>query len=181
MICNNCDNLIAGELVSRFPYKQCGLPNVFLVNLVTKYECSCVKKYFEFPSIEITYLVIAYQLLKKKTLLTKEEFRFLRKWIGFTDDKLIRHLGVKSRVTVSNWETGKKPITEATDHAMRMLVLMLKNVEIRQVMMAEIKLNEWLTSIKPVIKKENINVNQEKIAKFSGAPRPVPIHAIGAA
>src|SRR5688572_6251122 len=99
MICNNCDNQMAGELVPRFPYKQCGLPNVSLVNLVTKYECTCGKKYFDFPPIEMTYLVIAYQLLKKKKLLTKEEFRFLRKWVSITDDELIKHLGVKSRVT----------------------------------------------------------------------------------
>jgi DNA-binding transcriptional regulator YiaG len=168
MNCINCGNHIDDPVtVHEYHYKECGLNNVWFRDLVLKYQCSCGETYYEFPPLNTAYLVIAYCLLKKTTLLSKEEFRFLRKWVGLTADKLIQLLGVKSRVTVSNWERGKKAITQATDHAMRMLVMELKDKEIRRRMFEEITFEEWLRNIKAGGKRQKINVDSEKIEEFT--------------
>lgn len=167
MNCINCGIVIHADTLPKYQYKECGLDNVYFINVVQKYQCSCGEKYYEFPPVKTIYLVIAYTLLKKRTLLNKEEFRFLRKWVGLTDEKLITLLGVKSRVTVSNWERGKKAISEAIDHAMRMVVMGLKDKEIKQRMMDEIRFEDWLRSIKPISKRQNINVDSDKIEEFT--------------
>jgi DNA-binding transcriptional regulator YiaG len=175
MNCPNCRNSIQGTSVQKYHYKECGLNNVYFIDIVQKYQCSCGETYYEFPHVNIIYLVIAYQILKKHSLLTKEEFRFLRKWVGLTAEKLITLLGVRSRVTVSNWERGIKPISQATDHAMRMVVMGLKDKEIRQRMAVEIKFEDWLNNIKPVVKPvKKINVDSEKIEEFTPSSPVVP-------
>src|SRR2546425_5335584 len=104
MICLKCSEPLEPQIVPQYHYKQCGLDNVYFIHTVRKYESKCGEKYFEFPQLDIVYLAIAYCLLKKKALLNPKEFRFLRKWVGLTAEKLIGLLGVGSRVTVSNWE-----------------------------------------------------------------------------
>lgn len=173
--CLNCRNSIQGKPVQKYHYKECGLNNVYFIDIVQKYQCSCGETYYEFPPVSIIYLVIAYHILKKRSLLNKEEFRFLRKWVGLTAEKLISLLGVRSRVTVSNWERGIKPISQATDHAMRMVVMGLKDKEIRQRMAVEIKFEDWLNNIKPVVKPvKNINVDSGKIEEFTPSTPVVP-------
>ncbi len=177
MNCLNCRNSIQGKAVQKYRYKECGLDNVYFIDIVQKYQCSCGETYYEFPPVNIIYLVIAYHILRKRTLLNKQEFRFLRKWVGLTDEKLITLLGVKSRVTVSNWERGTKTISQATDHAMRMVVMGLKDKELRQRMMEEINFDDWLRGIKPFSKggkDKTINVNSEKIEEFTPSDSVVP-------
>ncbi|TAJ08745.1 MAG: hypothetical protein EPO61_07490 [Nitrospirae bacterium] len=120
-------------------YRESGLSNVYLQNIAS-YRCDCGEKLVQIPAIDRLHDAVAYYLLKKPSLLTGEEFRFLRKWVGLTAIQLLPLLGVKTRISISRWENGKAPITASTDHAMRLLVMRLKEESLHQRMFTEIEI-----------------------------------------
>lgn len=131
MMCPRCGKALKKALIKDYPYRESGLGNVYLRNIST-YQCACGEKLVQIPAIDRLHDTIAYYLLKKPSLLTGEEFRFLRKWVGLTANQLLPLLGVKTRISISRWENGKAPITASTDHAMRLLVMRLKEEALRE-------------------------------------------------
>lgn len=163
MTCPNCGKQLQRTLVPLYPYKESGLNNVYLKDSVYVHRCECGGKFVEIPIIERLHDAIAYKLLQKKALLTGSEFRFLRKWVGLTSVKLASLLGFKTRITVSKLENEKTPITAATDHMMRLVVLRLKEEAIQQRMNVEIAFEEWFHSIQAKSRTLKITIDQETI------------------
>lgn len=128
-------------LVKSYHYRESGLPNIYLQNIAS-YRCDCGEKLVQIPAIDRLHDAIAFNVLKKPSLLTGAEFRFLRKWVGLTANQLAALLGVKTRISVSRWENGKAPLTASTDHAMRLLVMRLKEEALHQRMFTEIEIQE---------------------------------------
>ena len=164
MNCPKCGKKMSRTLIDRYHYKESGLDNVFLKSSVAEFKSDCGQKFVEIPGIERLHDVIAYELLQKKSLLHGQEFRFLRKWVGFTSVKLGQVLGRVSRITVSRWENGKTPITASTDHLMRLLVIRVKEQTIQQRMFETIKIQEFLEKIKgTTLRPASITINKDKI------------------
>lgn len=88
MTCPRCGKALKRTLVKDYPYRESGLGNVYLQNIAT-YQCECGEKLVQIPVIDRLHDTIAYYLLKKPSLLTGEEFRFLRKWVGLTANQLL--------------------------------------------------------------------------------------------
>lgn len=174
MTCHNCGKALVRTIAPLYHYKESGLSNVYLKNSVQVYRCTCGKKLVEIPGIGRLHDGIAYALLTKKAVLTGHELRFLRKWIGLTAEKLASLLGFKTRVTVSKFENNKSPITMATDHAMRLLVLRQKEEAIKQRMDLEIKFYDWLEGIKPVARQTKITIDAKTIERLPFPPSHRP-------
>lgn len=173
MTCPRCGKALKRTLVKDYPYRESWLGNIYLQNIAT-YQCECGEKLVQIPAIDRLHDTIAYYLLKKSSLLTGEEFRFLRKWVGLTANQLLPLLGVKTRISISRWENGKAPITASTDHAMRLLVMRLKEEALHQRMFAEIEIQEHFERIarKPG-KSLRITISKEMLDRLPFPAQPV--------
>ncbi len=181
MNCLQCGKRMNGSIVGLYHYKESGLSNVYLKDSVTVFKCACGEKLVEIPKIERLQDAIAYKLLTKKALIIGAEFRFLRKWIGLTAEKLASALGQKTRISVSRWENGKAPITAATDHAMRLLVMRIKEQTIDQRMLNEIDIQDYFENIRSKQKtQQRITIDENTIRSLpfpaSSSARPQHSH-----
>jgi putative zinc finger/helix-turn-helix YgiT family protein len=173
MTCPRCGKALKRTIVKSHQYRESGLGNVYLQN-IPAYQCECGERLMQIPAMDRLHDAIAYHLLKKPSLLTGEEFRFLRKWVELTANQLAALLGVKTRISVSRWENGKAPITVATDHAVRLLVMRLKEDALQQRMFAEIETQEHFERIagkpgKPV----RITISKEMLDRVPFPAQPV--------
>ena len=170
MNCPNCGKPAQQYVEASYHYKESGLRNVFLKNSVVVTHCSkCESKFVEIPAIERLHDAISYKLLMKRSLLAGDEFRFLRKWIGLTAEKLAPIMGYKTRVTISKLENKMTPMSPHTDHHMRMVVISIKEESMKQRMNIEISFEEWMNGIKPKPKKDRITIDHDTI---KGLPFP---------
>jgi transcriptional regulator with XRE-family HTH domain len=85
-----------------YDYVECGLSSVSLANVLV-FECQCGLRIPEIPSITGLHFMIALDLLKKPSLLSGEEIRFLRKMAGLSQSELAEILGV-TPTRPSKWE-----------------------------------------------------------------------------
>lgn len=171
MNCPKCSNELQRAVVKLYHYRESGLENVYLKDIVS-YKCECGEKLVQMPSIDRLHGAVAYDLLKKRFLLTGPEFRFLRKWVGRTAKELASLLGVRTRISISRWENGKAPITPATDHAMRLLVMRLKEQAVNQRMFTEIKVQEQFERIAvKTSRPARITISRKSLKKL-----PFPSH-----
>ncbi|MDA8079555.1 MAG: type II toxin-antitoxin system MqsA family antitoxin [Nitrospiraceae bacterium] len=104
-----------------YRYVESGLDNIILSNIPI-YTCACGETMPEIPHVERLHRLIASGLIKKKTLLTGKEIRFLRKEMGLGAKELAAVLGANP-VTVSKWETGMERIGTANDRLIRMMYM----------------------------------------------------------
>jgi transcriptional regulator with XRE-family HTH domain len=67
-------------------------------------------------------------LLRKKTILSGEEARYLRKWVGYSATELAETTGY-SKSIISRWENEKQNIGKESDRLLRLVVFakMLEN------------------------------------------------------
>jgi transcriptional regulator with XRE-family HTH domain len=74
------------------------------------------------------HYVIAFSLLRKETILSGEEARFLRKWVGYSATELAETTGY-SKSIISRWENEKKDIAKESDRLLRLVIFakMLEN------------------------------------------------------
>ena len=173
MMCPHCGNKMRRSTVGLYHYRESGLDNVYLRNVgVHKFECG--GKLIQVHAIQRLHDAIAYHLLKKHALLAGPEFRFLRQWVGLTAKRLASALGVKTRISISRWENGKAPITPATDHAMRLLVMRLKEETVHQRMFGEVGIQEQFERIstKPG-RPSRITISQETLENLPFPSLPV--------
>lgn len=159
--------------LKKYHYRESGLSNVYLENIAS-YQCECGERLVQIPAIDRLHDAIAYYLLKKPSLLTGEEFRFLRKWVGLTANQLLPLLGVKTRISIPRWENGKAPITAPTDHAMRLLVMRLKEESLHQRMFTEIEIQEHFEQMgakagKPL----RITISKAMLDRLPFPPQPM--------
>jgi putative zinc finger/helix-turn-helix YgiT family protein len=130
MRCSNCKEEMIKEFGSH-QYKESGLDNVFLDGVLI-YKCSCGEKMIGIPHMPELHNLIGLSLLKKKSLLDGKEIRFLRKNMGLTGIRLAKLLGVDN-ATISRWEKGKHPITNAHDRTLRLVYSIIKGIETEKI------------------------------------------------
>jgi putative zinc finger/helix-turn-helix YgiT family protein len=107
-------------------YEESGLDNVYLLG-IDICQCSCGEEVVSIPAVTELHSKIALELIKKKSLLSAKEIRFLRKSIGLTAKKLSEIMGVDN-ATISRWENDKQPINEARDRLLRLIYLNVKGI-----------------------------------------------------
>jgi len=130
MRCPNCNSEMSCE-VGLHEYTESGLDNITLegVEICT---CSCGEKIVSIPHMPELHSLIGLSLLKKKSLLDGKEIRFLRKNMGLTGIKLAKLLGVDN-ATISRWEKGKHPITNAHDRTLRLVYSIIKGIKTEEI------------------------------------------------
>lgn len=120
--CHSC----GGEMQGRhqnYEYKECGLNNVVLIDVLV-FHCKCGEIVAQIPAISILHRLIAFELIKKPTLLSAEEVRYLRKFVGYGATEFADALGT-TKVTMSRWENGVTKITKNTDRVLRIAFFMI--------------------------------------------------------
>ena len=98
-----------------------GLDNVVLQNVPVRRCKKCGTREIMYPQIASLHKLIANVLIHKKTRLTGNEVRFLRKYLGWSSADLARRLAV-APATVSRWENAREPIGVVPDRAIRLMV-----------------------------------------------------------
>jgi transcriptional regulator with XRE-family HTH domain len=103
-----------------YDYDECGLSSVCLNNVLV-YECKCGLRVPELQSITGLHCMIALDLLRKPSLLSGEEIKFLRKMAGLSQQDLAEIMGV-TPTRPSKWERDS-PSKEG-DRLMRTIFLL---------------------------------------------------------
>jgi putative zinc finger/helix-turn-helix YgiT family protein len=134
-----------------YHFTESGLDYVYLEG-VDLFKCSCGEVIVSIPAMPQLHSIIAFDVIRKKSLLIGQEIRFLRKNMGLTATKLSKIIGVDN-ATVSRWENGKQLITKPHDHFIRLVYSNIKGIP--------------KGKIKHLIKKdfEEIEPEQKKILK----------------
>lgn len=109
-----------------FHYVACGLPNVWLANGYTTGVSSDGDPIFHVDNVEELHKAIAFSLVEKDTILTGDEFRFLRSEIKLTRKSLAGILAY-SEEAIKKWESGENPIQKTADVTLRNLYLESQN------------------------------------------------------
>lgn len=168
--CQNCGNLIRG-VRENYHYTECGLNSVYLKKILV-FHCECGAIVPEIPQIAVLHRSIMLEVLKKTTLLSGQEIRFLRKMAGFNAVELARFMGVHP-VTVSKWENNAKDIGSSNDRVLRlicftgMLQQILKHKDDNLLGTLAVRAKE--------ISSLNIRVFLEKIEEKSEGPKKIAI------
>lgn len=111
-----------------WPYKECGLSDVKLLNVPVH---RCPKRgevEVVIPRLPELHRLLAELLTRKPDALIGEEFRFLRKHLGFSSSDFAKKLGVTLE-TVSRWESAKHPVHPVADRLVRLLVATSRPVD----------------------------------------------------
>jgi len=121
MTCIQC----GGRLTTKpenYRYTASGLPNVTLIGVDVRRCSKCGDHEVVIPRIEELHRVLAASVVRQVSRLTKEELRFLRKYLGYSGVDFAKLIGVAAE-TVSRWENGKEKIGPTTEKLIRMLVV----------------------------------------------------------
>lgn len=122
MKCPNCGKEMKSK-IRDYEYTESGLKNVILKN-IRVHECKgCGEVLPEIQNVKQIHEWIAEYLVKKKSPLTGEEFRFLRKQLGMSAKEMAEYLTVDP-VTISRWETNKAKIGPQSDRLLRMAFIL---------------------------------------------------------
>lgn len=124
--CYECGRTMIGRR-ENYPYTEVGLKSVTLTNVLV-YHCKCGAILAELPAVGQLHSVIALDLLRKKTILSGEEARYLRKWVGYSATELAEATGY-SKTIISQWENEKRNIAKESDRLLRLVIFakMLEN------------------------------------------------------
>jgi DNA-binding transcriptional regulator YiaG len=117
--CFECHRGMIGRR-ENYRYTEAGLKSVTLTNVLV-FHCECGAIVAELPAIGQLHTLIADHLFRKKTLLSGEEVRFLRKWVGYSATELADTTGY-SKSIISRWENDRKNIAKEPDRLLRLVV-----------------------------------------------------------
>jgi len=122
----DCGRMMVGRR-ENYPYNEVGLKSVTLTNVLV-FHCRCGAIVAELPSVGQLHFLIAYDLLRKKSILSGEEARYLRKWVGYSATELAETTGY-SKSIISRWENDKQQIAKESDRLLRLVIFakMLEN------------------------------------------------------
>lgn len=121
MTCIQC----GGKLTMKrenYRYTACGLTNVTLIGAEVRRCSKCGDQEVVIPRIEELHRVLAAAVVRQATRLTKDELRFLRKYLGYSGVDFAKVIGVAPE-TISRWENGKEKIGTSAEKLIRMLVV----------------------------------------------------------
>jgi len=124
--CCECSKTMVGRR-QNYLYTECGLRSVTLTNVLV-FHCPCGAIVAEIPGAGQLHYVIAFSLLRKESILSGEEARFLRKWVGYSATELADITGY-SKSIISRWENEKAEIGKESDRLLRLVIFakMLEN------------------------------------------------------
>ena len=109
-----------------YRYTESGLDNVLLRG-VKYFKCGCGETLVSIPQIAKLHELIGYEVIKKKSLLTGKEIRFLRKNMGLPAKKLAQYIGV-DKATISRWENEAQTLSKSNDHLIRLIYSAIKDI-----------------------------------------------------
>ena len=98
-------------------YTGCGLPNIYLSNGYTEIETPYGKS-VSIDNVEGLHRAIGLEIVNKEPDLSGPEFRFLRKELELSQDKLGGLLGRDSQ-TIALWEKEKVDLPKMADMLLR--------------------------------------------------------------
>ena len=108
------------------PYRS--LPGVTLVGVEVSRCSECGEYEMEIIGIEALNRALAEVVIQKIGRLTPDEFRFLRKYLGWSSRDFARKFGVAPE-TVSRWESGKQRMGSMAERLLRLMVAHLAPVD----------------------------------------------------
>lgn len=101
-------------------YRESGLDNVRLVNAPV-WQCSRGHEEIEIPHAEQLHGLLVNLLIRKRSVLTGAEVRFLRKELPLSGRAFARQLGMTAE-HLSRLETGRRDVTSTIDLLVRLAV-----------------------------------------------------------
>jgi putative zinc finger/helix-turn-helix YgiT family protein len=116
--CYECNGTMEGRR-GNYKYTECGLDSVTLVGALV-FQCKCGAIVPEINAISDLHRRIVFSLIKKDTLLSGSEIKFLRKMAGLSGVELAQLLGVH-KTSLSKWENESRQITKKTDATLRLM------------------------------------------------------------
>lgn len=173
--CYECGKTMVGKR-ENYRYQEAGLKSVVLLNIVV-YHCKCGAIVPEIPYAGLLHHCIAMSVLEKKTLLSGEEIRFMRKAAGYSATELARVMGM-NKVTVSHWENDKRKIGKDADRLLRLVCfarIMERIAGVNTKQIADKDLASNLTRIQKMVRELNLTTVLEQIADKQEASKPVRI------
>lgn len=105
-----------------FHYVACGLPNVWLANGFTETVDEKGDAFFSITDVRELHRAIGHFLTEKESVLSGDEFRFLRSELRMSRKTLAELLGY-SVETLKKWESGENRIHKLGDANLRQLFL----------------------------------------------------------
>jgi len=120
-------------------YPGCGLPNIYLSNGYTEIETPYGKS-VSIDDVEGLHRAIGMEIVNKEPTLSGPEFRFLRKELQLSQDKLGGLLGRDSQ-TIALWEKEKGDLPKMADMLLRAIYTEHLNENVQIMNMIE-RLNE---------------------------------------
>jgi putative transcriptional regulator len=101
-----------------YHYRECGLPNVYLLNGYREVE-TAYGRGVSIEGVEELHMAIANTLVEEKPSLTGPEVRFIRKLLDLTQSQLAELLGVEDQ-SVRRWEK-LDHVPKQADHGIRLV------------------------------------------------------------
>lgn len=129
MKCPQCKNEMAHNQ-GKYHYKGSGLDYIYLAD-VEVFECSCGEKLMSIPRVKALHALIGLKLINKKSLLSGNEIRFLRKNMRLRAKDFAQKIRVKQE-TVSRWEKGSQKPNLHVDFVIRTLYASQKGFDTRE-------------------------------------------------
>src|SRR5258708_20787374 len=94
--CYECKRTMIGRR-ENYQYTEGGLKSVTLTNVLV-FHCKCGAIVAELPAVGQLHFLISFILLRKETILSGEEARYLRKWVGYSAKELAETSGYSQRI-----------------------------------------------------------------------------------
>ena len=127
MLCTSCN--YRGPMETRIgEYEYRSLPGTILQDVEFSMCPKCGAEAVTLVAIEELDEELASLVVKKRSPLSPDEFRFLRKFLGWSSKDTAKRMGVAAE-TVSRWEKGKMAIGETADRLLRMFVMFTSPVD----------------------------------------------------
>lgn len=178
---DGCGGMMEGRK-GEYKYTECGLNTVILKDILVFHCTKCNAIVPEIPAAGVLHRVIALRLLRKRSLLTGSELRFLRKLCGYSINDFAEIMG-SSKSVVSRWE--KNAHGEGTERTVRLLVMaklvrelagqpdpILRNVSVES-LSADVE--NTLKLIQARFVDEKYEISPEEIAHLGGEGNRAPL------
>jgi len=158
-----------------YPYTEVGLKSVTLTNVLV-FHCKCGAIVAELPAVGQLHFLIALNLLRKETILSGEEARYLRKWVGYSATELAETTGY-SKSIISRWENEKKDIAKESDRLLRLVVFakMLENAVGQEISVDGTGLPNRLIEVGRLVKSLNLPELLRKVEDRNEGSNPIRI------
>ena len=121
--CTNCGTLVQSQ-PRNYRYLESGLPNVVLQGVEVADCPVCGTSDVIIPRMAKLHRAIAQAIVNSPGRLTREQLRFLRKFLGWSGDQMAKYLHT-DKTKISKWETGDDRIGPATDRLVRLITASL--------------------------------------------------------